>query len=95
MSKTDEDSDKKVVSVSEKGQATIPKELRKRHGISTPGKVRIRENDDGEIVVEPVPSLRAFRGAAETGRSGTEILREERERDRRRRGRDRVSEDGE
>jgi len=87
MSSTEEDSDERVVSVSEKGQATIPKELRERHGISTPGKVRIRENDDGEIVVEPVPSLRAFRGAAETDRSGTEILREERKRDDRRRDR--------
>jgi len=73
-----------VVSVSEKGQATIPKELREAHGIRTPGKVRIRENEAGEIVVEPVPSLREFRGAAETEGPGTELLREGRERDRER-----------
>lgn len=80
MSKTDEE----VVSVSEKGQATIPKRLRDEHGITTPGKVRFTENEDGEIVVEPVPSLREMRGAATTDRSGTEILREERERDEKR-----------
>ncbi len=73
-----------VVSVSEKGQATIPKRLREKHGIETPGKVRMRENEDGEIVVEPVPSLREMRGMAATDRPGTELLREERERDRRR-----------
>jgi len=73
-----------VVSVSEKGQATIPKELRDRHGIQTPGRVRVRENDAGEIVVEPVPSLREFRGRAATEKPGTRLLREGRERDERR-----------
>lgn len=71
----------KVVSLSRKGQATIPKDLRDKHGIEPGGKVRIRENDEGEIVVEPVPSLREFRGAATTERSGTSILEDERERD--------------
>lgn len=71
----------KVVSLSRKGQATIPKELRDKHGIEPGGKVRIRENEEGQIVVEPVPSLQEFRGAATTERSGTSILDEERERD--------------
>lgn len=71
----------KIVSLSRKGQATIPKELREKHGIEPGGKVRIRENDAGEIVIEPVPTLRAFRGAATTEASGTSVLAEERERD--------------
>ena len=73
MSKSEEG---EVVSVSEKGQATIPKELREKHGITTPGKVRVRENEDGEIVVEPVPSLREMRGAAADDWRGTELLEE-------------------
>lgn len=78
MSKTDGG---EVVSVSEKGQATIPKRLREKHGIDTPGKVRVRENEDGEIVVEPVPSLSEMRGAASDDWQGTALLRESRERD--------------
>jgi len=70
-----------VVSLSRKGQATIPKELRDRHGIEPGGKVRVRENDEGEIVVEPVPTLREFRGAASAERRGTSILEDGRERD--------------
>ena len=71
----------KIVSLSRKGQATIPKELREKHGIEPGSKVRIRENDAGEIVIEPVPTLRAFRGAATTDASGTDILADERARD--------------
>jgi len=73
-----------VVSVSAKGQATIPKRLRERHGIDTPGKVRMRENEDGEIVVEPVPSIREMRGAASEDWEGTALLEESRDRDERR-----------
>lgn len=79
VSKSD---DSKVVSVSEKGQATIPKRLRDEHGITAPGKVRFVENEDGEIVVEPVPSLREFRGAGSDDTDGTERLRREREEER-------------
>ena len=79
--KTDDDAEGTIVSLSRKGQATIPKELREKHGIEPGGKVRIRENDAGEIVVEPVPTLREFRGAATTDASGTSILADERERD--------------
>lgn len=50
-----------VVRVSPKGQATIPKELREKFGIETPGEVLIYE-DDGKIVVEPAPSLTDLRG---------------------------------
>lgn len=44
-----------VVRVSQKGQATIPKGLREKFGIEAPGEVFIYE-DEGRIVVEPVPS---------------------------------------
>ncbi|PSP33176.1 AbrB/MazE/SpoVT family DNA-binding domain-containing protein [Halobacteriales archaeon QH_10_67_22] len=82
MSTTDDHSgDGTIVSLSPKGQATIPKELRDKHGIEPGSKVRIRENDAGEIVIEPVPTLREFRGAASTERDGTRILAAQRERD--------------
>ncbi len=45
-----------MIRVSKKGQATIPKDLRERFGIETPGKVLIRE-EGGKIVVEPLPSV--------------------------------------
>jgi len=45
----------RVVRVSQKGQATIPKELREKFGIETPGEVFIYETA-GRIVIEPVPS---------------------------------------
>lgn len=76
-----------VVSVTEKGQATIPKRLREKHGISAPGRVKFVENEAGEIVVRPVGSMREFRGLERTGdekRTATEILRESRERDKQR-----------
>jgi AbrB family looped-hinge helix DNA binding protein len=45
----------KVVRVSPKGQATIPKELREKFGIETPGEVFVYQ-ERGRIVIEPVPS---------------------------------------
>jgi len=50
-----------VIRVSKKGQATIPKHLRERFGIETPGKVLIYE-DEGKIVVEPLPSVEEMQG---------------------------------
>ena len=50
-----------VVRVSQKGQATIPKELREKFGIETPGEVFIYEEGD-RIVVEPVPALTDLHG---------------------------------
>lgn len=50
-----------IVRVSEKGQATIPKSLREKFGIETPGEVFVYESD-GRIVVEPVPSLDDLHG---------------------------------
>ena len=37
--------DGKVIRVSEKGQATIPNELREKFGIDAPGKVYIHEEN--------------------------------------------------
>jgi AbrB family looped-hinge helix DNA binding protein len=53
--------DGEVIRVSKKGQATIPKDLRERFGIETPGKVLIHE-EGGKIVVEPLPSVEAMQG---------------------------------
>jgi len=50
-----------VIRVSKKGQATIPKELRERFGIDTPGKVLIHE-EEGKIVVEPLPAVEEMQG---------------------------------
>lgn len=75
-----------VVSVSSRGQATIPKAFREELGIETPGRVKFVRTEAGEIVVRPITSLTDFRGilAGETdeeGRSATALLRAERERD--------------
>lgn len=50
-----------VVRVSQKGQATIPKPLREKFGIETPGEVFIYEEED-RIVIEPVPTLEELHG---------------------------------
>lgn len=84
MSNT-EDGDGEIVTVTEKGQATIPKRLREKHGIPAPGRVKFVENEAGEIVVRPVGAMREFRGLARTSeeqRPATAVLRVARERDR-------------
>ena len=77
----------KVVSVSPRGQATIPKEFRDELGIDAPGRVKFVRTDEGEVVVRPIQSITDLRGVLEgktddEGRSATERLRTERERDR-------------
>ena len=76
----------KVVSVSSRGQATIPKEFRETLGIDTPGRVKFVRTEAGEIVVRPIDSATDLRGVLngetdEQGRSAVERLRAERERD--------------
>ena len=73
----------KVVSVSSRGQATIPKEFREELGIDTPGRVKFVRTDAGEIVVRPIHSVTDLRGILEgktdeQGRSATKRLQEER-----------------
>lgn len=76
----------KVVSVSSRGQATIPKEFREELGIDTPGRVKFVRTDEGDIVVRPIHSVKDLRGVLqgetdEQGRSAVERLRKERKRD--------------
>ncbi len=76
-----------TVTVTKKGQATIPKEFRDKLQIDTPGRVRFVETEEGEVVIRPVKRPSDLRGAlasdeeTEQEPSATELLREERERD--------------
>ncbi|GAA0725453.1 AbrB family looped-hinge helix DNA binding protein [Halorubrum trapanicum] len=67
-----------VVRVSQKGQATIPKGLREKFGIETPGEVFIYEAE-GRIVVEPVPSPDELHGIHAEGHERGEALERVRE----------------
>src|SRR6056297_1583599 len=78
-----ESKSEKVVSISARGQATIPKEFREELGIETPGRVKFVRTEEGEIVVRPIRSVTDLRGVLagktdEEGRSAVERLREER-----------------
>jgi len=73
-----------TVAVTSKGQATIPKSYREKLRIETPGRVRFIENEAGEVVIRPVKRPAELRGALaddEGEQSATELLREERERE--------------
>ncbi|WP_247730670.1 AbrB/MazE/SpoVT family DNA-binding domain-containing protein [Halovivax limisalsi] len=63
-----------VVNVSQKGQATIPKRLREKFGIETPGAVFVYEADD-RIVIEPVPSPEELHGIHAGEHEDGEILK--------------------
>ncbi|MFD1588177.1 AbrB/MazE/SpoVT family DNA-binding domain-containing protein [Halorientalis brevis] len=83
MSKSESE---KVVSVSSRGQATIPKEFREHLGIDTPGRVKFVQTEEGEIVVRPIQSVTDLRGVLEgktdeQDRSAVERLRDERKQD--------------
>lgn len=80
MSNT-EKSDGKIVSVTSQGQATIPKEFREKLNLQTPGRVKFREDEDGNITIEEVRDIRDFQGIATGEKSLTAELREERQRD--------------
>ena len=65
-----------VVSVTKKGQATIPKKLRKKYGIKD--KVLIEENEKG-IILKPLPSPNDDFGSLKIvfkGKTAQELLRE-------------------
>lgn len=75
----------RIVSVTERGQATIPKKIRERLGIPTPGRVKFVEDEEtGEVLVRPVESISEFRGVIETDESASELLEEARAVDRKR-----------
>jgi len=65
--------------VSQKGQATIPKGLREKFGIDTPGEVFVYE-DRGRIIIEPVPSPDELHGIHAGEHEHGEILERVRER---------------
>ncbi len=66
--------DPEIVRVSQKGQTTIPKALREKFGIDTPGEVFIYEEDD-HIVVEPLPSFEELGGIhADEDRERGEVI---------------------
>jgi antitoxin PrlF len=52
---TSSTNESRIVRVSQKGQATIPKALREKFGIETPGDVFVYEKQE-RIIIEPVPS---------------------------------------
>lgn len=84
MSKSD---DGTTVTVTSKGQATIPKAYREKLNIETPGRVRFVESETGEIVIRPVKRPTELRGSladseTDSETAATELLRAERERDR-------------
>jgi bifunctional DNA-binding transcriptional regulator/antitoxin component of YhaV-PrlF toxin-antitoxin module len=58
--------------------ATIPKPLREKFGIETPGEVFIYE-ESGRIVVEPVPSLEELHGIHAGDHEPGEVLAKVRE----------------
>jgi len=64
-----------VVRISQKGQATIPKALREKFGIETPGEVFVYEEGD-RIVIEPIPSLDELHGIHAGDREPGEVLEE-------------------
>lgn len=67
-----------VVSVTKKGQATIPKRLRKKYGIKN--KVMFEENEYG-LVLKPVPSPDDLMGsfkAYSKGKTARQLLEEAR-----------------
>jgi AbrB family looped-hinge helix DNA binding protein len=70
--------DPTVVRVSQKGQATIPKRLREKFGIETPGEVFIYE-EQGRIVLEPVPSPDELHGIHAGEHEPGEVLARARE----------------
>lgn len=67
-----------IADLNQNGQVTIPQKLREKHGIEPGSRARIRENEQGKVIIEPLPSLKDFRGAATTSGRGTSILRKER-----------------
>lgn len=67
-----------VARVSRTGQITIPKRLREKFGIETPGEVFVY-GDHGRIIVEPVPSPDELHGVHAGDYERGEILERVRE----------------
>ena len=67
-----------IIRVSQKGQATIPQRLRDKFGIDAPGEVLIYE-DEGRIIVEPLPPAKKLHGIHADEHESGEILAKVRE----------------
>ncbi|UPM41826.1 AbrB/MazE/SpoVT family DNA-binding domain-containing protein [Halocatena salina] len=65
--------DPTVVRVSQKGQATIPKPLREKFGIETPGEVFVYE-EGNRIILEPVPTPNDLHGIHASDHSSGDVL---------------------
>jgi antitoxin PrlF len=70
-------SESRVVQISERGQATIPKKFREKIGLTAPGRVEFRE-EDGEITIHPIQSPEEMRGFIESDGKASQRLRQER-----------------
>lgn len=68
----------RVIRVSQKGQATIPKGLREKLGIEAPGEVFVYE-ERGRIIIEPVPSPDELHGIHAGDHEHGEVLERVRE----------------
>jgi len=77
--------------VSQKGQTTIPKALREKFGIETPGEVFVYEEGE-RIIIEPIPSFDELHGIHAGEHEPGEVLEKVREQkdEERRREEDRV-----
>nr|WP_255359100.1 AbrB/MazE/SpoVT family DNA-binding domain-containing protein [Haladaptatus sp. R4] len=77
--------------MSQKGQATIPKALREKFGIETPGEVFVYEEGE-RIIIEPIPSFDELHGIHAGEHEPGEVLEKVREQkdEERRREEDRV-----
>ena len=71
-------SEPEIIRVSQKGQATIPQRLREKFGIDTPGEVLVYE-DDGRIIVEPLPPAEDLHGIHAGEHETGEVLAKVRE----------------
>lgn len=48
--------------MTDRGQVTIPKEMRDATDIAAPGDVVVRRRDSGAVLVEPVPTVEDLHG---------------------------------
>lgn len=83
-SRGDVETDGRIVPVAADGTLRLPEELRESHEIVAPGSVRLVETADGGVRVESVGSVRELRGAGSSDEHSSEVVRRERERDKRR-----------
>lgn len=68
----------KMASVTSKGQVTVPKQVRERLGVETPGMVRFRGTEDGGVVVEGVRDLDDHRGSLDAEESAADLVEDAR-----------------